>query len=82
MAENSRVGLAGGGRFCGPESGSQHPAKKSDGCSPWSPNVLGFGWGSWEELDCCFDTESLLGVSIWRLLRKGVGAFHLSYSWS
>lgn len=75
MAENSGVGLAGDGRFCGSGSGNQHSEdKKSDGCSPWSPSVLGFGWGRWEELDCCFNTESLLGVSILRLLRKGVGA--------
>lgn len=72
MAENSGVGQAGDGRFCGAGSGNQHSEeKKSDGCSP---KCSGFGWGRWEELDCCLYTESLLGVSILRLLRKGAGA--------
>lgn len=59
----------------GSASSNQRPEEeKSEGCSPWSARVLGFGWGRREELDCCSNTESLLGVSILRLLRKGVGA--------
>lgn len=68
MAENTGPAWWETGGF---ESGNQ---EKSDGCSPCSARVLGFGWGRREELDCCSNTESLLGVSIWRLLRKGVGA--------
>lgn len=68
------------GRNCGTGSGNQHSEEEKNGvaCLCWFPRVLGFGGvGAGGGLDCCFNTENLLGVNVLRSVRKGVGAFTL-----